>query len=58
MRARRFDHFSVVQLLQNIDDYIHVLNDESFLYDNDTLKLYLKWNIDRLFLKWSEYFPI
>ena len=58
MRARRFDHFFVVQLLQNIDDYIHVLNDEPFLYDNDTLKLYLKWNIDRLFLKWLEYFPI
>ena len=56
MYAYRFDDLSVVELLQNIADYLHVLKREPYPYCNFTLEIYLKWNIDRLYLKWPEYF--
>ena len=57
MLASRFHYLSVVELLQNIHDYVHVIKKEPYLYCNFTLKIYLKWNIDGLFLKWPKYFP-
>lgn len=52
-----FDHLSVVELRQNVDDYLHVLKKEPYLFCNFTLEIYLKWNINRLFLKWQKNFP-
>ena len=49
MRAHWFDHLSVVQLLQNVHVYLHVLKREPYLYYNFTLQIYLKWNMKRLF---------
>ena len=57
MLASRLDYLSVVELLQNIHDYVHVIKKEPYLYWNFTLEIYLKWNIDGLFLKWPKYFP-
>ena len=47
----RFDDLSVVELLQNIADHLHVLKREPYFYCNFTLENYLKWNIDGLYLK-------
>lgn len=55
--SRQFDHLSKVELLQNIHDYLDILKRESYLYCNFTLNIYLKWNIDRIYLKWPKYFP-
>ena len=57
MLASRFDYLSAVELLQNIHDYVHVIKREPYLHCNFMLEIYLKWNIDRLFLKWLKYFP-
>ena len=57
MRSHQFDHLSKFELLQNIHDYLDILKREPYLYCNFTLKIYLKWNIDRIYLKWSKYFP-
>ena len=57
MSPFRFDHFSVVELRQNVDDFLHVLKREPYLFCNFTLEIYLKWNINRLFLKWRKNFP-
>ena len=51
MYGYRFDDLSVVELLQNIADHLHVLKREPYFYCNFTLENYLKWNIDRLYLK-------
>ena len=48
MRSHQFDHLSKVELLQNIHDYLDILKREPYLYCNFTLKIYLKWNIDRI----------
>ena len=57
MSPFRFDHLSVVELLQNVDNYLHVLKREPYLFWNFTLEIYLKWKINRLFLKWPKTFP-
>ena len=57
MRSHQFDHLSKVELLQNIHDYLDILKREPYLYCNFTLKIYLKWNIDRIYLKLPKYFP-
>ena len=57
MRPSRFNVLSIVQLLQNIDDYNHVLMLEPYLYCNYTLETYKKWCTDRLFSRWPEQFP-
>ena len=41
MLASHFDYLSVVELLQNIHDYVHVIK-RSYLYCNLTLEIYLK----------------
>lgn len=57
LSSKHFDHLSVIQLLQNVDDYLHVLVKEPYLYCNYTLEIYLKWCTDILFLKWPTQFP-
>ena len=53
----RLNVLSIVQLLQNIDDYNHILTLESYLYCNYMLETFKKWCTDRLFLRWPEQFP-
>ena len=53
----RLNVLSIVQLLQNIDDYNHVLTLEPYLYCNYTLETHKKWCTDRLFSRWPERFP-
>ena len=57
LRHSRFNVLSVVQLLQNIDDYNHVLTLEPYIYCNYTLETSKKWCTDRLFSRWPERFP-
>ena len=57
LRPSRFNVLSIVQLLQNIDDYNHVLTLEPYIYCNYTLETYKKWCTDRLFSRWPEQFP-
>ena len=42
MLTSHFDYLSVVELLQNIHDYVHVIKREPYLYCNLTLEIYLK----------------
>ena len=53
LTASSFDCLTVVELLQNIYDYLFVLTRKKYLY----FEIYSKWNIERLFLKWPFYFP-
>ena len=56
MRPSQFNDLSIIQLLQNIDDYNHVLRFEPYLYCCYTLETYKKWCIDRLFSRWLKHF--
>ena len=57
MRPSRFDHLTIVQLLQNSDDYNHILTKELYLSSNFTLETYMEWCINRLFSRWPIRFP-
>ena len=57
MRPSRFNVLSIVQLLQNFDDYKQVLTIEPYLYCNYTSESYRKWCIDRRFSRWPERWP-
>lgn len=57
MFSPRFNDLSVVQLLQNVDDYYHILIREPYLCCNFTLEILIKWSTDRLFMKWPMHFP-
>lgn len=57
MRPSRFDHLAIVQLLQNSDDYNHILTKELYLSSNFTLETYMEWCINRLFSRWPIRFP-
>ena len=48
LRPSRFNVLSIVQLLQNIDDYNHVLTLEPYIYCNYTLETYKKWCTDEV----------
>lgn len=57
MFSPRFNDLSVVQLLQNVDDYYHILIREPYICCNFTLEILIKWSTDRLFMKWPMHFP-
>lgn len=57
MYSSRFNDLSVVQSLQNIDNYYHVLIREPDLFCDFTLEILIKWCVDRLILKWPMCFP-
>lgn len=60
LKSSRFDNLIVIQLLQNIHDYFLDLSSNDLCYDlgySLFLELYLKCNIERLFLKWPKSFP-
>ena len=60
MYPSRFNYLSVVQLLQNVEDYQCLLREKAsrfFFFCHFTLEILLEWCNNRHFSKWPTHFP-